>query len=147
MSLLLCWSSRVSKRTCASLGVLTPERQQITTVAAPVGGQVGKALEAMGDAVIDLLLVGVGLVVRLADTFGDDLGIALAVAGIFAVGTLHARGILQEVAAQGTAHDVVELLRDELVTLLLVDLFLLLAHGTLAVETNVERTAVLELFG
>lgn len=101
----------------------------------------------MGDAVIDLLLVGIGLVVRLADTFGDDLGIALAVAGIFAVGTLHAGSILQKVATQGTAHDIVELLRDELVTLLLVDLFLLLAHGTLAVETNVERTAILELFG
>ena len=91
---------------------------------------------------VDFLLVRVGLVIRLADTLGDDLGIALAMASILAVGTLHSCSILQKVAAQSTAHDVVELLGDELVTLLLVYLFLLLSDGTLTVETDVKWSPV-----
>jgi hypothetical protein len=68
-------------------------------------------------------------------------------AGVLAVRTLHACGILEKFSTQRTAHDVVELLSDELVTLLLVHLFLLLTHGTLTVETNVEGTTILQLFG
>lgn len=96
---------------------------------------------------VDLLFVGVGLVVGLADTLGDNLRVAFAVAGVFAIRALHARSILEEFSAQRTAHDVVELLGNELVTLLLVNLFLLLADSTLTIETNVEGTAVLKLLG
>ena len=133
--------------TRASLGIFAPEGQQITTVATPVGGDVGEAFETMGNAVVDFLFVRIGLVVGLADTLGDDLGIALFVASVLAIRTLHACGILEEFSTKRTAHDVVELLRDELVALLLVDLFLLLAHGTLTVKTDVKGTAVLQLFG
>lgn len=96
---------------------------------------------------IDLLLVGVGFIVGLADTLGDDLRVAFTVASILAVRTLHTRSVLEEISTQRTAHDVVELLGDELVALLFVDLFLLLAHGALSVETNVEGTAILQLLG
>ena len=116
-------------------------------MATPVGRDVGEALETVGNAVVDLLLVGVGLVVRLADTLGHDLGVALAMASVFAIRTLHARGVLEEFSTERTAHDVVELLCDELVALLLVNLFLLLTHGTLTIETNVEGTAILQLLG
>lgn len=133
--------------TGTTLCVLASKWKQITTVAAPIGRDVGEALETMGDAVVDLLLVGIGLVVGLADTLGDDLGIAFAVAGVLAIRTLHARRILEELPTKRTAHNVVELLGDELVTLLLVNLLLLLADGTLTVETNVEGAAVLELLG
>jgi hypothetical protein len=133
--------------TGTSLGIFASKGKQVTAVAAPVGGDVGEALETVRDAVVDLLLVGIGLVVRLADTFGDNLLVALAVAGILAVRALHARSVLEELSAQRTAHDVVELLGDELVTLLLVNLFLLLTHGTLTVETNVEGPTILELLG
>jgi hypothetical protein len=133
--------------TGTSLGIFASKGKQVTAVAAPVGGDVGEALETVRDAVVDLLLVGIGLVVRLADTFGDNLLVALAVAGILAVRALHARSVLEELSAQRTAHDVVELLGDELVALLLVNLFLLLTHGTLAVETNVEGPTILELLG
>jgi hypothetical protein len=133
--------------TRASLGIFAPKGQQITTVATPVGGDVREAFETMGDAVVDFLFVRIGLVVGLADTLGDNLGIALFVTGVLAIRTLHACGILEEFSTKRTAHNVVELLRDELVTLLLVDLFLLLAHGTLTVKTDVKGTTVLQLFG
>lgn len=116
-------------------------------MAAPVSGEIGEALETVRNAVVDLLLVGVGLVVGFADTFGDYLGVAFAVAGIFAVRTLHARSVLQELSTKSAAHDVVELLGNEFVTLLLVNLFLLLAHGTLTIETDVEGPTILELLG
>lgn len=116
-------------------------------MATPIGGKVGKPFEAMRNAVVDLLFVGVGFVVGLADTLGDNLRVALFVTCVLAVGTLHTRSILEKFSTQRTAHDVVELLGDELVALLLVNLLLLLTNGTLTVETNIERTAVLQLFG
>lgn len=114
-------------------------------MAAPVGRDVGKSFETMRDTVVDLLLVGIGLVVGLADTLGDDLGITFAMTSIFAIGTLHAGSILQEIAAKSTTHDVVKLLRDELVSLLLVDFFLLLADGTLTVQSDIEWSSILQL--
>lgn len=116
-------------------------------MAAPVGRKVGKPFEAMRNTVVDLLLVGIGFVVGLADTFGDNLRVALLVACILAVGTLHTRSILEKFSAQRTAHDVVELLRNKLVTLLLVNFLLLLSNGTLTVETDIEWAAVLQLLG
>lgn len=85
-----------SMHTGTSLGVLASKRKQITAVAAPVGRDVGEALEAMGNAVVDLLLVGIGLVVGLADTLGDDLRVAFAMASVFAIRALHARSILEK---------------------------------------------------
>lgn len=96
---------------------------------------------------VDPLFIGVGLVVRLADTFCDHLSVTLLVASVLAVCALHACGVLEEISTQGTAHDVVELLGDKLVTLLFVDLFLFLAHGTLSVETDIEGAAIFQLFG
>lgn len=133
--------------TGTSLGVLASKWKQITAVAAPVGRDVGEALETVGNTVVDLLLVGVGLVVGLADTLGDNLRVAFAMAGVLAICALHTSSVLEEFSAERTAHDVVELLGNELVTLLLVNLFLLLADSTLTVETDVEGTAVLELLG
>ena len=96
---------------------------------------------------VDLFLLGVCFVVRFADTLGDYLRVALAMAGILAVGTLHPSSILQKVATKRATHDIVELLCNEFVPLLLVDLFLLLSNRTLTIETNVERPSVLQLFG
>lgn len=116
-------------------------------MATPVGRNVGECLETMRDTMIDLLLVRVGFIVGLANTLGDDLGVTFPVTGVLAVGTLHTGSVLEEVSAQSAAHDVVELLRDELVALLFVDLFLFLTDGTLSVETNVKRTPVFKLLG
>ena len=68
-------------------------------MATPIGGKVGESFETVGDAVVDLLLVGVRFVVRFADTLGDYLGIALAMAGIFAIRALHPGSVFQKVAA------------------------------------------------
>jgi hypothetical protein len=105
-------------------------------VATPVRGDVGEVFESM-----------IGLVIGFADTFGDDLWITLAMARVFAIGALHTSRILQEIPTKRTAHDVVELLSNELVPLLLVDLFFLLANGTLTIKTNVKRTSIFHLFG
>ena len=131
--------------TRAALGIFASKRKQIAAVAAPVRGDVGKAFESVRNAVVDFLLVRI--VVGFADTLGDNLGVTLAVAGVLAIRTLHAGCILEEFSTQCTAHNVVKLLGDELVALLLVNLLLLLANGTLAIKTNVEGTAVLQLFG
>lgn len=96
---------------------------------------------------VDFLFVGVGFVVCFADTLGDHLGITLAMASVFAVGTLHPSSVLQKVAAKGAAHNVVELLGNKFVPLFLVNLFLLLADGTLAVEADVKRPSVFQLLG
>lgn len=96
---------------------------------------------------IDLLLVWVRLVIRFADTLGDDFGIALAMASIFAVGTLHSRSIFQKITAKSTPHDIVELLRDEFVALLLVNLLLLLSDSTLTIKTDIKWSSIFELFG
>jgi hypothetical protein len=112
----------------------------------PIGRDIGIPIPTMRDAVIDFLLVGVCLVVRFADTLRDDFRVALSVASVFAVGALHASSILQEVAAKSTTHDIVELLCDELVTLLFVDFLLSLPDCTLTVETYVERSSILQLF-
>jgi hypothetical protein len=95
---------------------------------------------------VDFLLVGIRLVVRFADTFRDHFRIALSMACIFAIGALHAGGVLEEVATEGATHNVVKLLRNELVSLFLVDFFLLLANGALTVETDVERPPIFQLF-
>jgi hypothetical protein len=52
----------------------------------------------MRNTMVDLLLVRVRFGIRLAYTLGYYTGIALCVAGVFAVLTLHSSRILQEVA-------------------------------------------------
>lgn len=96
---------------------------------------------------IDLLLIRVGFVVGLADALRNDLRVTFSVTGVLAIRTLHTSGILKKFSTKRTTHDVVELLGNKLVTLLLVDVFFLLAHGTLTVETNVKGTTIFHLFG
>lgn len=94
---------------------------------------------------VDLLFVRIRFSVGLAYTFGDHFRIALLVTSVLAIGTLHAGGILQEVTAQRTAHDVVESLDSELVAILLDHIFLLLADCTLSIEADIKRSAIFDL--
>jgi hypothetical protein len=126
----LCTSSRV---------LLRANRQHVATVAAPVGGEVREGLEAMGNPVVDLLLVRIRLSVALTDTLRDDAAITLGVASVLAVLALHACRVLEEVPAEGATHDIVELALDELVTEHFVHFLLSLTHGALAVETSVHH--------
>ena len=113
-------------------------------MAAPVGREVGEGLETVGNPVVDLLLVGVGLGVGLGNTLGDDARVALGMAEVLAILALHAGRVLEEISAEGTAHYVVELPLHKLVTVHLVDLFLALADGALAAEpVEVYRPAIL----
>lgn len=94
---------------------------------------------------VDLFLVRVRFRVGLADTLGDDTGITLGVAGVFAVLALHAGRIFEEVAAKSTAHDVVKLLLDELVPIHLVHIFFPLSNSTLSAKTKIELLTFLGL--
>jgi len=115
-------------------------------VTTPICTHVGKLFETMRNAVIDLLLVWISLCVRLADTLRNHACIALRVASIFAVFALHTSRVLQEIAAQCTTHNIVELLLDKFVAVHLVDLLLALTDGTLSVKSNIKRSSVLCLF-
>lgn len=111
-------------------------------MATPICTHVGKFLEAMRNAVVDLLLVRIRFRVGLADTLRNHTGIALCVAGIFAIFALHTGRVLEEIAAQSTPHDVVELLLHKLVAVHLMNLFLALANGALSVEADIEGSSV-----
>ena len=60
---------------------------------APIGPHVGEILESVWNAMIELLLIRVGFRIRFADTFGDDLRVALFMARIFTILALHTGGI------------------------------------------------------
>lgn len=113
---------------------------------APIGPHVGEILEPVWDAMIELLLVRIGLRIRFADTFGNDFGIALFMARIFAILALHTGGVFQKLSAKGTTHDVVELLENKFMAVQFVDFFFALADGAFTVKTNIERSSVFELF-
>ena len=112
----------------------------------PICTDVREIIEAMRNAMVDLLFVWVRLVICLADAFCDDFRIAFGVAGVLAIRTLHAGRILEKVSTKRAPHNIVKLLFDELVALLLVHLFLLLANSTLSVEANIEWTFAPGLF-
>lgn len=95
---------------------------------------------------LDMFLIRIRFGVGFADALGDDLGKAFAVAGILAILALHARRVFEEFSTKGTPHDGVELLDDEFVTKLLMDSFLTLANGALAIEADVKRSPVRFLF-
>lgn len=63
-------------------------------MATPVGRYVRESLPTVRNTMLDLLFVRVGLVICLADTFGDHFRIALFMAGVLAIGTLHTGSIL-----------------------------------------------------
>lgn len=73
--------------------VFATQWQDVATMAAPIGPHVGEVLESVGDTMIELLLIRVAFRIRLADTFGDDLGVTLFVARIFAILALHTGGV------------------------------------------------------
>lgn len=106
-------------------------------MAAPIRRDIGERLEPVRNAVVDLFFVRIGFCIALADTLGDHARIAFGMAGVLAVFALHTRRVLEEISAKRTAHDVVELVLDKLVTIHLVDFLLALSNGTLSSQTKV----------
>jgi hypothetical protein len=79
--------------------IFLPERQNTSTMTAPICAHIRKLLEAMRDAMVDLLLVWICFCVRLADTLCNDTGIAFCVTSVLAVFALHSSRILEEIPA------------------------------------------------
>lgn len=112
-------------------------------MAAPVGRDVGEGREPVRDTMVDLLLVRISFRITLTDTLGNHAGIALGMASVLAVLALHSGRVLEEVSAESTAHDVVELVLHKLVAVHLVNLLLALADSALSSETQIDLASVL----
>lgn len=65
---------------------------------------------------------------------------------VFTIFALHTSRVLQEVAAQSAAHDIVELLEHELVTVEFMNLLFLLTNGAFAIKPEIKRPLVLIMF-
>lgn len=123
--------------------ILLAERQNVAAMTAPICCHIRVRKEPVRNSVVDLLLLRVRLSITLTDALGDDAGIAFGVAGVFAVFALHASRVLQEVTAQSTSHDVVELLLYELVAVHLMHLLLALTNSAFSSKTKVHLPTVL----
>ena len=115
-------------------------------MAAPVRAHVGKVLESVRDTVIQFGFIGVRFCIRLRDTLCYHFRVTFLMASVLAVRTLHASSILEELAAESAAHNVVELLLHKLVPVLLVHLLFALANGSLAAEPSIEGLLVPGMF-
>jgi hypothetical protein len=107
-------------------------------VATPICRNIREVLETVRYTMINLLFVRICLVVGFADALRENFWITIAMTSVFAVFTLHTRAVFEEFAAKRTAHDIVELLRDELVAL---------TNSTLPIKANIEWSTIFHLFG
>jgi hypothetical protein len=114
---------------------------------APIGPHVRKVLEAMRNTVVELLFLWICFVVCFADTLCNHVSVAFPVASVFAVCALHTGRVFEEVSAQGTSHDVVELLLNEFVAVHFVYLLLSLTNSTFTVKTQVNWSSIFHLLG
>ena len=116
-------------------------------MATPIRAYIGERLEAMRYSMVELLLVGVRLSIRLADAFGHHFRIAALVTCVFAIFALHACRILHKLTTKGATHDTVKLLGDEFMAILLSNFLFALSNGAFTIETQIERPPVVGLFG
>ena len=68
-------------------------------------------------------------------------------ARVLAILTLHTCRILEKISAQSTAHDAVKLLDNKFVPVLFLYFLFTLTHSAFAIQTKVERSSVVRLFG
>lgn len=67
-------------------------------------------------------------------------------ARVFTIFTLHTSRILQEIAAQSAAHDVIKLLEHELVAVEFMNFLFPLTDGAFTIEPEIEWSLVLVVF-
>ena len=112
----------------------------------PVGTHVREAFEPMRYPVVEFLLVRVCLRVGLAYALRNNLAEALLMTCVLAVLTLHPSRVFQEISAQCTSHDTIELLDNKLVTILLLYFLFPLPYRTFPVEPQIKWSSVLGMF-
>ncbi len=120
--------------------ILASERQDVTTVTTPVGAEVRNGFESMWDAVVELDFVSIGFGVALRDTLCDDFLRALLVASVATVLALTSSCVEQEFATERATKHLVELTRDEFVTVDLGNILLALTESSLSTETGIIGT-------
>jgi len=102
-------------------------------MATPRGSHIGESLEAVRDTMIDLFLITFTSV-GFGYAFGYDFLITFLVASVPAVFTLIAESVQQEVIAESTENQLVELLLDEFVPIHLMYLVLAFTNSTLTTK-------------
>ena len=92
---------------------------------------------------VQSLFVRVCLCVGFADTFCNDLSIAVPVASILAIFALHSSGVFEKFAAKRAAHYAVELLCNKFMAILLHYFLFALAHSSFSVQAQVKSSLAL----
>ena len=95
---------------------------------------------------VELLFIRIRFRIGFTDALRDDFGVTILVACILAVLALHAGRVFHEVATQRTAHDTIELLKNKLMPILFLHLFLALPDGTFTIKAKIEWSSVVGLF-
>lgn len=112
----------------------------------PVSADVGHWLKPMGYPVVELLFFRVHVLIRFGYTLCNHFFVALLVTSVFAVRTLVPSGVLEEISAECTTHDVIELLLDKFVPIHFMNLLFTLTNSTLASKSEIQRPLVLVKF-
>jgi hypothetical protein len=97
----------------------------------PISTKIRECIPAMWDTMIDLSFVWIRLGCWLSNAFCDNFLVATLMTSEFTVGALHSGCVFKKLTTKSTTHNIVELLLDELVSVLLMDLFFLLTNSTL----------------
>ena len=95
---------------------------------------------------VEFGFVWIRFCIGLGDTFSHHFSITLLVAGVLAIRALHACSILEKFSTKGATHDVVELLLHELVTVLLMYLFLSFTNSSLSTKADIKRLFICSVF-
>lgn len=95
---------------------------------------------------VEFLLVRISFGIRFTNALRHDFQVTFLVACVFAIFALHTSRVLQEIAAQSAAHDVVELLEHEFVAVEFMNFFFSLTDGAFAIEPEIKRSLVLVMF-
>lgn len=117
--------------------ILPAPRQDMTTVAAPFRTTIRNWLETVRDAMVEFVFI-VDRIATLGDTLSHHLLVTFLVTQEAAVLTL-IPSVTQKFPTKRTAHNVVELFLNELMAVLLENLFLLLTDSAMTAQSAHER--------
>lgn len=95
---------------------------------------------------IEFLLIRIGFSIGFADAFRHDFQVTFLVACVFTIFALHTGRVLQEIATQSAAHDIIKLLENEFVAVEFMNFLFSLTDGALAIQPEIERSLVLVVF-
>ena len=100
----------------------------------------------MRNPVIDFLFIRIRFCVRLADTFRNNFLETFLMTCVLAIFALHTGSVFEKLSTKCAAHDAVELLQYELVSILFLNFFFTLTDCTFTIQPCVEMGFATVLF-